>query len=289
MRSPLTEWLAGGSFFEHRGHRIFVRRAGDGPALLLVHGYPISSYDWHRVWGPFSARYAVIAPDMLGMGFSDKPAAHRYSVMDHAEMHEALLRELGITRLHVLAHDLGVSVVQEMLARRLKAPALPEIASVVFLNGGLFAETYRPRFIQRVLCSPLGRFVGPLVPKTAFDSALRELFGPDTQPSETELALMWDLVDHNQGRRVTHRVGRFVLDRAAFRDRLVEPLARRVTPMRLINGLLDPNSGAHMVERYRDVVANADVVELPRIGHWPQLEAPAEVLAAAHAFFRANP
>lgn len=285
MNDSLSRWLAAGSSFDFRGRRIFVRREGSGPPLLLVHGYPTSSWDWHRVWDAFAARYSVVAPDMLGMGFSEKPIDHPYGLVDHADMHEALLRELGIGRVHVLAHDLGVSVVQEMLARRLQGADLPEIAAVTFLNGGLFAECYRPRLVQRILCSPLGGFVGPRIPRKAFESTLRELFGPDTPPEDSLLSSMWDLVGYGDGRRVTHSVGRFILDRVALRDRLVEPLVRRLVPVRLVNGSLDPNSGAHMARRYRELVPEADVVDLPRIGHWPQLEAPAEVFAAGHAHF----
>lgn len=298
MREPLAQWLDAGSYFEHNGHRIFLRRGGSGAPLLLLHGYPTSSYDWHKIWGALTARYTVLAPDMLGMGFSDKPDSYPYSVFDHADMHEALLRHLGIDRVAIVAHDLGVSVAQEMLARRLGSAAAPpmadvagvaDIAGVVFLNGGLFAECYRPRIIQRILCSPLGRFVGPRIPQRAFESALRELFGPETQPGAEELAAMWELVGYNQGRRVTHRVGRFVLDRVAHRERLVAPLTAGAVPMRLLNGSRDPNSGAHMARRYRELVPRADVVDLANIGHWPQLEAPVETGAAILEFLHANP
>jgi pimeloyl-ACP methyl ester carboxylesterase len=51
-------------------------------------------------------------------------------------------------------------------------------------------------------------------------------------------------------------------------------------PVRFINGLADPISGGHMVARYRELVTNHDVVELPGIGHYPQLEAPDAVAAA---------
>jgi len=63
-------------------------------------------------------RFTVIAPDMLGMGFSAKPRRYCYSVLGHADMHERLLEHLGVTSCHVMAHDIGVSVVQELLARR---------------------------------------------------------------------------------------------------------------------------------------------------------------------------
>ena len=88
-----------------------------GPVLLLVHGYPFSSFDWKEIWPELTARFTVIAPDMLGMGFSAKPTEYEYTVHDHADMHEALLAHLGVSECHVLAHDIGDSVVQEMLAR----------------------------------------------------------------------------------------------------------------------------------------------------------------------------
>ena len=285
MPSPAA-WRAAGSYFAHAGHRHFIRRGGSGPPLLLIHGYPANSWDWRRVWDSLTARYSVIAPDMLGMGFSDKPRQHRYGVFDHADMHEALLRDLGIDRVHVVAHDLGVSVAQELLARKWGGALATEIASVVFLNGGLFAECYQPRLIQRLLCSPFGTLIGPRIPRRAFERTLRELFGPRTQPDDVDVAAMWEIVNHARGRSVTHLVGRFVFDRVTYRDRLVAPLIEGVVPMRLINGSRDPNSGAHMARRYRELVRNPDVIDLPEIGHWPQLEAPGEVAAAIHEFLK---
>ena len=84
---------------------------------------------------------------MIGMGFSDKPVAYEYSVHDHADMHEALLPHLGVDSCHVLAHDLGDSVGQELLARYEfgdNAYGAPVIESITWLNGGLFNEAYTP-------------------------------------------------------------------------------------------------------------------------------------------------
>lgn len=288
MLEPLAEWHASGSSFEFAGHGIFYRQAGTGAAVLLIHGYPTGSYDWHRVWDALAVEFHLIAPDMLGLGFSGKPRAHPYGVFDHADMHQALLARLGVSRVHLVAHDLGVSVAQELLARHLEGHWPVEIASVTFLNGGLFAECYRPRLIQRILNSPLGAFVGPRIPRSAFDRTLRELFGPQTPPSPEDLEAMWQLVNVNDGRRVTHLVGRFVLDRVAYRDRLVQALLSGRIPLRLINGARDPNSGAHMAKRYRELVPHPDIIDLPEIGHWPQLEAPEVVVAGVRGMVRAR-
>ncbi|WP_405485935.1 alpha/beta fold hydrolase [Nocardia sp. NBC_00511] len=286
MRPELTDWRSRGDYFDHDGHRIFYIREGSGPTLLLVHGYPFNSFDWHRIWPELTAHYDVIAPDMLGMGFSDKPIRHHYSVLEHADMHQALLSSLGVSETLLLAHDLGVSVAQELLARQLEGAPGPHLDAVVLLNGGLFYETYRPRLAQKLLCSPLGHVAGPLMTSPIITAAVREMFGPDTKPTDDEMKPLLEVLYYNHGRFVSHLVGRFVGERQTYRDRWVDALVRTKVPLRLINGPLDPNSGAHMVVRYRELVPAPDVVSLPGIGHWPQLEDPAGVTEATLTFLR---
>ncbi len=73
---------------------------------------------------------------------------------------------------------------------------------------------------------------------------------------------------------------RYLKEREQHRERWVEALQRSKVPLRFICGRLDPVSGPRMVERYRELVPNADVVVLAGVGHYPQLEAPAELLQA---------
>ena len=154
MDAELERWKAAGRYFDYLGFEVFYRNEGSGPPLLLIHGYPFNTWDWAPIWPTLTERFTVIAPDMLGMGFSDKPGAYEYSVPDHADMHEALLAHLGVTACHILAHDIGDSVGQEMLARHefgQQSYGSLRIESVTWLNGGLFNETYRPRLMQKVL------------------------------------------------------------------------------------------------------------------------------------------
>ena len=88
------------------------------------------------------------------------------------------------------------------------------------------------------------------------------------------------ILDYNDGRRVLHKVGRFIKDRHTHRNRWVRAMRETDIPMRLIDGPIDPNSGKHMAQRYQEVIPNPDVVMLDgNIGHWPQIEAPDAVLA----------
>ena len=166
MDAELERWKSAGQYFDYLGFDVFYRTEGSGPTLLLIHGYPFNSWDWAPLWDRLTDRFTVIAPDMLGMGFSDKPAKYEYTVHDHADMHEALLSDLGVGSAHILAHDLGDSVGQEMLARHefgQQAYGALRIESITWLNGGLFNETYTPRLMQKALSrTPLGDILSPL-------------------------------------------------------------------------------------------------------------------------------
>jgi len=288
MDPELERWKANGRWFDYLGFEVFYRTEGSGSCLVLVHGYPFSSFDWTRMWPALTQRFEVVAPDMLGMGFSAKPVRYEYSVADHADMHEALLDHLGVRECHLLAHDIGDSVAQELLARHElgeQAAARFEIKSITWLNGGLFNEAYTPRPIQRLLSTtPLGdvlaRYRRVLLRDAVLDRAIDEMFGPRTKPSPKLLEQFHEIMGYNDGSRVTHKVGRFVLDRYRHRNRWVRAMRQTRVPMRLIDGPCDPNSGRHMADRYRQLIPDPDVVLLADdIGHWPQIEDPDAVLA----------
>ncbi|MBA4177716.1 MAG: alpha/beta hydrolase [Leptothrix sp. (in: Bacteria)] len=265
-------WRQGGREFIWRGHRLFFKDEGSGPAVLLLHGYPTGSFDWHAQWPMLVPHFRLIAPDFLGLGFSDKPPQHDYTLSNHAEAVDDLLASLGLADVRVVAHDLGVRVAQEMLATREAQQASCAVKSLVLLNGAMCPEAYRPRMIQRLLASPMGAWLGPRIPRAAFDRALRELFGKQTPPPLDLLDDFWSLVELGEGRRVTHAVGRFWQPHLAMRDRLVGALLRSRVALRIINGAADPNSGRHMVARWLALAPHTDVVSLEGIGHWPQIE-----------------
>jgi pimeloyl-ACP methyl ester carboxylesterase len=275
----LDEWRALGQALDFRGHSIRYWVAGDAAAepLLLIHGFPSASWDWHRLWAPLAERYRVIACDMLGFGYSAKPRGHAYSLLEQADLQQALLTHIGERRpLHVLAHDYGDSVAQELIARHQEGQL--QLASCVFLNGGLFPETHHPVRVQKLLLGPLGPLIGPLFSRRKLAQSFARIFGPHTQASEAELDALWQLVAYNNGPAVMHRLIRYMPERRQQRQRWVTAMQATTLPMRVIDGAFDPISGAHMVARYRELIADADTVLLDGIGHYPQLEAPAEVL-----------
>ncbi|MBX9405123.1 alpha/beta hydrolase [Pseudomonas baetica] len=280
---PLCVWRKRSQTFVFGGQSIRYWTAGQGEPLLLIHGFPTASWDWHYLWQPLAQRYRVIACDMLGFGDSAKPVNHRYSLLEQADLQQALLAHLQVEQpVHLLAHDYGDSVAQELLARHYEAHI--KVASCVFLNGGLFPETHRPVLMQKLLLSPLGWMIGRAFTRDALVKSFGQIFGPQTRPSESELDDFWSLIDTHQGPRIMHKLIGYIPERRVQRDRWVAAMQRGEIPLRVIDGEVDPISGAHMVERYRELIADADTVLLPGIGHYPQTEAPVQVLTHYLAF-----
>lgn len=281
----LEQWRSASQGFDFKGHEIRYWTAGaaDAPPLLLIHGFPTASWDWHYLWRPLAQRYRLIACDMLGFGYSAKPADHDYSLLEQADLQQALLAHIGVSEdVHVLAHDYGDSVAQELLARQQQGRC--QLASCVFLNGGLFPETHHPVLLQKLLLSPLGRFIGPLFSRQKLEASFAKIFGPETLPGAAELDDFWTLITHNNGPAIMHRLIRYMPERRQQRERWVAAMQAGQVPMRIIDGAVDPISGRHMVERYRELIAQADTVLLEDIGHYPQTEAPEAVLEHYLAF-----
>ncbi len=283
-RKPLETWHATGRSYQHCGHEIFYKAEGAGTPILLIHGFPTASWDWRPIWPTLAARYQCVAPDMIGFGFSAKPQNYAYGIMDQADLCEGLLSMLGIQRVHILAHDYGDTVAQELLARYNERQAAGsqglKISSVCFLNGGLFPETHRPRLVQKLLISPLGPLLVRFLGEGSFGRSFSAVFGRHTQPKPEELKAFWQLVTFNDGMKVFPKLIRYMTERRQYRSRWVGALQQAKIPLRVIDGPDDPVSGQHMVNRYRELVPNADTVLLKGIGHYPQVEHPQGVLDA---------
>lgn len=278
-----AQWRDAGRYFDFGGHRVFYRMhgSGGGRTLVCIHGFPTASWDWQAIWDRLCAAFdTVIAPDMLGFGFSAKPPGHRYSIAEQCALHEALLAHLGLSEAVVLAHDYGDTVAQEWLARRIDGSARARPSAICFLNGGLFPETHRARPVQKLLASRIGPLLAQAMGRRGFDRTFRGIFGANSQPSQAELDAFWELATRDGGKAAMARLIGYMAERRAHRNRWVGALQNSSIPLRVVDGLDDPVSGAHMVARYRELVPNPDVVELPGIGHYPQVEAPQAVADA---------
>ncbi|AZQ86109.1 alpha/beta hydrolase [Colwellia sp. Arc7-635] len=279
----LSDLQAQGKFVELHGYKIFTREGGNptSPTLLLIHGYPSASWDWESLWDELIQYYHVITLDMLGFGFSEKPKDIEYLITLQADIYSAFLTTLNISSYHILAHDYGDTVAQELLARQIDGDNNQAIIdSICFLNGGLFPETHKPVLIQKLLLSPIGFLISKFSTKQKLSKNLHRIFGQSTPPSTEVVDTLWALLLVNDGRAVMHKLIHYITQRLENRARWVGAIINAEIPIKLIAGVQDPISGAHMIEHYRKLIPNANVTELETLGHYPQIEDASAVIDA---------
>jgi len=266
-----------------REQSIFVRRLGSGPSMTLLHGFPSSSHDWAGVAGALAERHTLLLPDFLGFGASAKPAEHVYSIHEQADLVEALWERDGVRSTRVLAHDYALSVTQELLARRAEGTLTVELESVHMLNGGLYPELHRPEPAQTALLDPeQGPRLSALLNEELFAAALAPSFAPGYDAA-ADSAAIWQATSRDGGERIAHLLIRYIHDRELHGARWIAAIESFDGPLKFSWGMLDPISGAHMAERIRERLPRARFDALADVGHWPALEAPERVLAAALA------
>jgi pimeloyl-ACP methyl ester carboxylesterase len=285
----IQDWKELGNLISINDYDIFVcdTEVEEKETIILIHGFPTSSWDWKDIWALLEKDYRLIAVDMLGFGFSDKPNPHKYSISEQADIIEKIISDKKLISYHILAHDYGDTVTQEILSRKNRKTSA-RCESVCFLNGGLFPETHKALLIQKILLSKLGWLVNKLATQKQFNNSMIRVFGPTTKPSKSELDNFWFLINYNKGRHIFHNLISYMSDRKENRERWIFALKTSKIPIALINGSIDPVSGSHMIERYKQLIGDITwLKELKNIGHYPQIEAPEEV-SEYYKFFLNN-
>lgn len=271
------DWYRTGRLFELSQHKVFYQREGAGPALVCLHGFPTSSWDFSFLWEGLIKKFDCIAPDLIGLGRSSKPQ-QTMTVALQADMVENLLQKLKIDEAHLFTHDLGDTVAQELLARQTEGSSKVTWLSCVFLNGGLFPESHQPRLIQVLLLTKLAPLVLKFSTKRTFSRNMKNIFSPLHPPSDDFIDRSWELLCEEDGLKMMPLLLNYLRERESNRSRWVSPLEKGVVPLRLINGVLDPVSGHHAAKRFTELVENPDVIFLEEAGHYPHVEVPEEVL-----------
>jgi pimeloyl-ACP methyl ester carboxylesterase len=265
---------------EVAGHSLFTyRHEGEGPRLLMLHGFPSSSYDWRRLL-ELGASRAVIAFDCLGFGLSAKPAAHVYSLAWQADAAEELVRRAGSREVFIVAHDMGTSVATELMARDLRGELGFTIAGALLFNGSILLDRATPTVGQRLLRSPLGPVFARLTSERTFRWQFARIFSPAHPLDPSEAADQWALIAHQNGHRIAHRLIHYMDERERLTERWHGAFRDWPGSLSLLWGMRDPVATTAVLDGLRELRPGSPVTELPDVGHYPQIERP-ELVAAA--------
>jgi pimeloyl-ACP methyl ester carboxylesterase len=250
------------------------------PVLTYCHGYPSSTHDIAEVFGRLDA-WRLVAIDFIGFGASDKPRDSRLTIHRQADAVEAAWAHADVASTVLHCHDYGVSVGQELLARRAEGALAVDITAVVWHNGGLYPDLHRQTVGQQLLRDPEhGAEVAAAMNEELFSGGIGVTWGTRVPMTEELIHEMWVGMSRNGGAAMAHELLHYIDDRREHADRWRAALEGNGLPQTFVWGDLDPVSGAHVMERLVDRLPDATMVPLADVGHWPPLEAPDEVVGA---------
>jgi pimeloyl-ACP methyl ester carboxylesterase len=279
----VAAWRDRGTDEEFRGRRIHLfRREGAGPLLVLLHGFPSSSYDWSPLL-EIERERAVLAPDFLGFGLSEKPRDHDYTLHWQADLVEELVRRHMTGPVFLLAHDMGTSVATELIARDIEGSLEMELAGALLLNGSMVQGAASPTLGQRILRSA----VGPLFSRLSSERFFRQQFGSvfsEGHPLTREDADdQWALICAGGGRTLNHKTIAYMGERFRYADRWHGALRDWRKPLSLAWGMLDPVATENVLDAVLALRPAAPVTRFEDLAHYPQIEDPARVSVALQA------
>ena len=282
-------WSAAGTTIDTSDGPVWMRvvpaatpTTGHDP-LLVLHGFPSSSFDWRHVLLAFSATHDVILFDFLGFGSSSKPD-RRYSIELHANTAEAVAAHAGVERVFLVSHDMGDTVGGELLARDLADELEFTITRRLLTNGSIYIEmaqlTAGQQFLLALDDAPVD--LGDDA-ETIFTGGVAATFSEAHPATADELAGHWALMSRDEGHRLLPRTIRYIEDRRAREARYTGPIEQHPSPLHVIWGREDPVAVHAMTERLLQARPEATLVTLDAVAHWPMIEDPEGFARAAQS------
>lgn len=280
------DWYQAGDYFEWTSTtadnnnarvNVFYRTWGDesNPKLLLVHGFPNSSFDYYKMIPYLEDDYYIAALDFPGSGFSDKPLnGYNYMLAENAEILDHFVREVvQFDDFALYTHDRGVSIGLAFLGNYLDSDDPGYTINYHFLsNSGMFL--------------PLANLVPFQLALLDTEASERLIAARNARPrlteGEPEAVAYSDIFDFKQGNISLLYVGRYLLERQANELRWLENLPRSPIPVAYLWGLADDVNPIRIANHVWDTYLNEREVEssfwvIPTAGHYPQRDNPEEV------------
>jgi pimeloyl-ACP methyl ester carboxylesterase len=248
--------------------------------VLIVHGFPGSSWDWQGVAAVADKKARVVVPDMLGFGHSAKPKEgtfkDNYSLMRQADLYEAIAKDEGLTNVILVAHDMGQTVGAEIMARHDEGSLSFKISHAIIVNGSTIIDLIELTEGQKkMLAMPDEAATEHLDWDDFREDPLRLGFSKEHAASDETLDIMAFQIFNDDGDLIMAQMIRYLDERHEFYDRWVGALTGfHSAPMSVYWGLQDPVALEPMVNRIKAFRPVTDVYKMPDVGHWPSIEVP---------------
>jgi len=262
------------------GVRLHYQEAGDEPAppIILIHGFISSNLVWSPVLLPLARKgFRVIAPDLPGYGYSDKPADARYTIAEQARAVIGLMDQLQIKKALVVGASYGGAIAATM------ALDYSDRVAKLILVGAVSNDDPRKKFLLRAACLPLlGDIATPLFLGSRFvlRKRMQDMYRRMQKPiNETMIAARHHLLATANTHRAMIRTAR-----AWSANRIDREASLIRQPTLLVWGDEDDHIPLANGFRLRDTIPNAKLVVFRNCGHIPPAEHPEKFVEVVAEF-----
>ncbi|MGI9294543.1 MAG: alpha/beta fold hydrolase [Pseudomonadales bacterium] len=291
MPKCIEDWVAQGQYIKFNEHSVFVHASGPKgkEGVLVVHGYPGSSWDFAEVVGPVSKKTRIVVPDMIGFGHSDTPLKgtfkDNFSLLKQADLYEDVAAKEGLETVILVAHDMGQTVGLELMARQEENKLPFRIKHAILLNGSTIVDLIDTTPGQEKNIKAPDRALKEDPPREEWYKDLDPTYGAKLHSKEGAVKAAIECqvaqIYAKDGAKVMGNIVKYLLERKEFYDRWVGTFTGfHSAPMTVLWGLDDPVAKEVMADRVKAWRPETDLYKLEGIGHWPSIEAP-EVIADA--------
>ena len=295
----LQEWLDGGHYFEHDSNQIFVHTSGAVPnasdippgadpdvdGVLIVHGFPGSSWDWSGVIPIVAQHTRVVVFDLYGHGQTAKPMEggfeENYSLFKQADLAEAVAKAEELHNVILVTHDMGQTVGAELMWRHDKGKLSFKIHHAIVHNGSTLVDLVHLNELQKKLLGMPDKPLAEDLPRENFVEGLRGSFSKEHAASDETLNIMTDQIMAKNGSRLMPVIIRYMLQRKRNLEHWPTTLFNfSSAPFSLYWGLQDPVSVEAMANKIKKERPSTDLHKWPDVGHWPSIEVPERIAKA---------
>jgi pimeloyl-ACP methyl ester carboxylesterase len=270
-------------FVEIEGVRVHYQEAGDAgaPAMLLIHGFCASNFVWNDALVPLAeAGFRVIAPDLVGFGFSGKPEGGEYTIEAQARIIVGLMDALGLGRATLVGSSYGGAV-----AAVCALDDAERVERLVLVGAVSNDEIIRKPLLRLAATPVMGELLAPVLldARRFVKNRLRTTYAAQN-------GYMLDnarITAHQRPLRAaaTHRA--ILRTLRGWRATRIEQEAARITqPTLLVWGAHDRDVPLRYGERLHELIGHSRLFVFPNCGHLPQEERPQEFVSVVAEFCR---
>lgn len=265
-------------FVETRHGRMHYVDEGQGPPIVFVHGTPTNSYEFRHAIAALSAGHRCIAPDHLGFGTSERPADFAYTPEAHAAALREFIEHLQLEPFTLVVHDFGGPI-----GLPLALDAGSRVERVVLINTWAWPLDDDPRMARGARF--IGGWTGRMLYKYA-NASLRLIMPSaygDRRRLTKEIHQHYLDVFRDRAARVLvlHALAKALLDSRAHYQALLDRIGQlRSKRVLIIWGMKDSAFQPYQLDRWQQLLPEAEVARIEGAGHWPHEEEPARVIDA---------